>query len=69
MLLIFLKLIVEGFPKASTNRKCECSQQDFDERDRERETWSHPGLAIYMKKYLQAKEEVMKTQIFHHAKI
>jgi hypothetical protein len=30
---------------------------------------SHHGLAIYMKKYLQAKEEVMKTQIFHHAKI
>jgi hypothetical protein len=26
------------------------------------------GLAIYIKKYLEAKEEFMKTQIFHHAK-
>jgi hypothetical protein len=30
---------------------------------------SHCGLAIYIKKYLKAKEEFMETQIFHHAKI
>jgi hypothetical protein len=31
---------------------------------------SHYGLAIYIKKYLKAKEEELcKTQIFHHAKI
>jgi len=31
---------------------------------------SHFGLAIYIKKYLkEAKERIMKTQIFHHAKI
>jgi hypothetical protein len=29
---------------------------------------SHCGLAIYIKKYLKAKKEFMKTQIFHHAK-
>jgi hypothetical protein len=29
---------------------------------------SHCGLAIYIKKYLKAKEEVWKIQIFHHAK-
>jgi hypothetical protein len=28
---------------------------------------SHGGLAIYIKKYLKAKEEL--CQIFHHAKI
>jgi hypothetical protein len=35
------------------------------------ETWgvSHYGLAIYIKKYLKAKEEVWEIQIFHHAKI
>jgi len=27
------------------------------------------GLAIYIKTYLKAKEELMETQIFHHAKI
>jgi molybdopterin synthase catalytic subunit len=26
------------------------------------------GLAIYIKKYLKAKEELWKHQIFHHAK-
>jgi hypothetical protein len=30
---------------------------------------THYGLAIYILKYLKAKEEIMKTQIFHHAKI
>jgi hypothetical protein len=30
---------------------------------------SHCGLAIYIKKYIKAKEKVMKIQIFHHAKI
>jgi hypothetical protein len=30
---------------------------------------SHCGLAIYIKKYLKAKEELWKIQIFHHAKI
>jgi hypothetical protein len=30
---------------------------------------SHCGLAIYIKKYLKEKEELWKTQIFHHAKI
>jgi hypothetical protein len=30
---------------------------------------SHFGLAIYIKKYLKAKEKLWKTQIFHHAKI
>jgi hypothetical protein len=31
---------------------------------------SHSGLAIYIKKYLKAKERrIMETQIFHHAKI
>ncbi len=29
----------------------------------------HCGLAIYIKKYLKAKEELWKTQIFHHAKL
>jgi len=30
---------------------------------------SHCGLAIYIKKYLKAKEEeFMETQIFHHSK-
>jgi hypothetical protein len=29
---------------------------------------SHGGVAIYMKNYLNAKEEFMKTQIFHRAK-
>jgi hypothetical protein len=29
---------------------------------------SHCGLAIYIKKYLKAKEEIMEIQIFHHAK-
>jgi hypothetical protein len=30
---------------------------------------SHCGLAIYIKKYLKAKEELWKLKIFHHAKI
>jgi hypothetical protein len=31
---------------------------------------SHCGLAIYIKEYFTAKEELyMETQIFHHAKI
>jgi hypothetical protein len=30
---------------------------------------SHCGLALYIKKYLKAKERMMKTKIFHHAKI
>jgi hypothetical protein len=30
---------------------------------------SHCGLAIYIKTYLNAKEELQKLQIFHHAKI
>jgi hypothetical protein len=32
---------------------------------------SNCGLAIYIKKYLKAKkeEELMETQIFHHANI
>jgi hypothetical protein len=30
---------------------------------------SHCGLAIYIKKYLKAKERIMEIQIFHHAKI
>jgi hypothetical protein len=30
---------------------------------------SHCGLAIYIKKYLKAKEELWKFKIFHHAKI
>jgi hypothetical protein len=29
---------------------------------------SHYGLAIYIKKYCKAKEELWRTQIFHHAK-
>jgi hypothetical protein len=29
---------------------------------------SHCGLAIYIKKYLNAKEELRKFQIFHHPK-
>jgi hypothetical protein len=30
---------------------------------------SHCGLAIYIKKYLKAKEELWKLQLLHHAKI
>jgi hypothetical protein len=30
---------------------------------------SHYGFTNYIKKYLKAKEELMKIQIFHHAKI
>jgi len=30
---------------------------------------SHCGLAIDIKKYLKAKEELLETQMFHHAKI
>jgi hypothetical protein len=30
---------------------------------------SHCGLAIYIKKYLNAKRRIMETHIFHHAKI
>jgi hypothetical protein len=30
---------------------------------------SHYALAIYIKKYLNAKEELWKFKIFHHAKI
>jgi hypothetical protein len=30
---------------------------------------SHCGLAIYIKKYLNAKRIIMETHIFHHAKI
>jgi hypothetical protein len=26
------------------------------------------GLALYIKKYLNAKEKIMEIQIFHHAK-
>jgi outer membrane protease len=29
---------------------------------------SHFGLAIYIEKYLKAKEGIMETQIFHHSK-
>jgi len=29
---------------------------------------SHCGLAIYIKKYLKAKEELWKLKYFHHAK-
>jgi hypothetical protein len=29
---------------------------------------SHVGLAIYIKKYLNAKRRIMETLIFHHAK-
>jgi hypothetical protein len=30
---------------------------------------SHCSLAIYIKKYLKAKQRIMETQILHHAKI
>jgi hypothetical protein len=30
---------------------------------------SHCGLALYIKKYLRAKEELWKLKYFHHAKI
>jgi hypothetical protein len=30
---------------------------------------SHCGIAIYIIKYLKAKEEVLKLKTFHHAKI
>jgi hypothetical protein len=30
---------------------------------------SHCGLAIYMKEYLKAKEELWKLKLFHHEKI
>jgi Na+-translocating ferredoxin:NAD+ oxidoreductase RnfC subunit len=30
---------------------------------------SHCGLAIYIETYLKCKRRIMKTQIFHHAKI
>jgi hypothetical protein len=30
---------------------------------------SHCGLAIYIKKYLKAKEELWKLKYFNHAKI
>jgi hypothetical protein len=30
---------------------------------------SRCSLAIYIKKYLKGKRRIMKTQIFHHAKI
>ncbi len=30
---------------------------------------SHCGLAIYIKKNLKAKQELIKNQIFHHANI
>jgi hypothetical protein len=37
--------------------------------DRKQGVVSHCGLAIYIKKYRNAKEkELWKTQIFHHAK-
>jgi hypothetical protein len=29
---------------------------------------SHCGLAIYIERYLKAKEELWKLKIFHHAK-
>jgi hypothetical protein len=31
--------------------------------------FSYCGLAIYIKKYIKAKEELLKIQIFHHGKI
>jgi hypothetical protein len=37
--------------------------------DCKRRGMAHRGLAIYIKKYLNAKEELWKPQIFHHAKI
>jgi hypothetical protein len=30
---------------------------------------THHGLAIYIKKYVKAKEELQKFKHFHHAKI
>jgi len=30
---------------------------------------SHYGIAIYIQKYLKGKNRIVKTQIFHHAKI
>jgi hypothetical protein len=30
---------------------------------------SHGGLAIYIKKHLNAKRRIIEAQIFHHAKI
>jgi hypothetical protein len=30
---------------------------------------SHFGLAIYIKKYFEAKEELSELKYFHHAKI
>jgi hypothetical protein len=30
---------------------------------------SHCGPAIYIERYLKAKERIMETQIFHHTKI
>jgi hypothetical protein len=30
---------------------------------------SHYGLAIYIENHYKAKEKIMETQIFHHAKI
>jgi hypothetical protein len=29
---------------------------------------SHYGLAIYIEKHCKAKERIMETQMFHHAK-
>jgi putative sterol carrier protein len=38
-------------------------------KDKKKRGVSHCGLAIYIEKYLKAKEKIMETQIFHYAKI
>jgi hypothetical protein len=48
----------------NTRQTCQLQQSCVKQR-----AVSHCGLAIYIEKYLKAKQVIMETQIFHNAKM
>jgi hypothetical protein len=56
-------------PQHKNNNKMLKPTKNIQQNRKQESSASQCGLAIYIKKYLKAKEELWKTQIFHHAKI
>jgi len=50
--------------------RSQCDKQTKQTKDtKQTRGKSHNGLAIYIKKYINAKRRLMETQIFHNTKI
>jgi hypothetical protein len=56
-------------PQHKNNNKMLKPTKNIQQNRKQASSASQCGLAIYIKKYLKAKEELWKTQIFHHMKI